>query len=242
MKPRLVPGIHSVLEALKQRPKSIRQITLREGELKGELDSILDIARSKKIPVRRVSVSSLDKIHNPSQGVIAEVCELPEWPSDFFKKSECALIFALDSLEDPHNLGSILRTGWILGAKGIVLPKDRAAGLTPAVEKIASGAVDHLPVLEVTNLVQSLKDLKEHGFWVYGLSEKAEKTLSEVEFANKTVLVVGSEASGLRAGVMDSCDELVKIPQATIEHSLNAAIAASIAGYEVMRQKSPKNL
>jgi len=237
MRPRLVPGIHSVLETLSERPKSIKQITIREGELKGDLDQILKMARSHQIPVKRVNIGALDKIHAPSQGVIAEVNGRPEWNEEHFSKVQHSLVYALDSLEDPHNLGSILRTTWTLGGDGIVIPKDRSVGLTPAVEKISSGAVDHIPVLEVTNLVQTLKDLKEQGFWVYGLTERATKKVFETEFAHKTVLVVGSESSGLRAGVIETCDELVKIPQASGAHNLNAAMAAGIVGYEVIRQR-----
>lgn len=245
MKPRVVPGIHSVLESFKMRPKGVKQLYIREGELKGDLEEIARFARQHNIPLKRVSLQSLDREHPASQGVIAHVVGRPEWDEESLQHNQTALLYALDSLEDPHNLGSILRTSWTIGVDGIIIPKDRSVGLTPAVEKVASGAVDHVPVLEVTNLVQQLKDLKEQGFWIYGLSEKAQRPAHQMEFAPKSVLVVGSEATGLRTGVLDACDELVKIPQTHGAHNLNAGIAAALVGYEALRQrdfsKKPKN-
>jgi 23S rRNA (guanosine2251-2'-O)-methyltransferase len=145
---------------------------------------------------------------------------------------------ALDSIEDPNNVGSIARSAWNLGCLGILTSKDRSAGVTPAAEKVASGGFEHVPVQEVSNLASELIGLKELGFWVYGLDGESSQTLVTTELSAKCVIVIGSEESGLRKPVSGACDALVSIPQASNSQSFNAAVAGAIVGYEFQRQRA----
>ena len=233
---RIVPGIHSVREVFRVRPEKITEIWLREGQLHDDLQEFLEQSQKLHLKINRVPQKRLDQEVGTHQGVIAHVSENPIWPNAaHFKTKERSLIFALDCLEDPHNVGSLLRTGWGLGIHGVVMTKDRSAGMAPAAHKVASGAFEHIPVLETPNLHAELKTLKEIGYWVYGLDTHGAQTLVQTKWASHVVLVIGREDTGLRKSTVSACDALVKIPQASGSHSFNAAIAGALAAYEVTR-------
>lgn len=235
---RLVPGIHSVIEVLKVRPKSVRELWIREGDLHENLQKFLDEARTRHIPVKRASLRMLDREVQSHQGVIAFVESLPDWPSSkTLKNLTHSMIFVLDGFEDPHNVGSIMRSAWNLDATGVILPKDNSAGFAPASQKVACGAFEHLPVLEVANLSSELMSLKELGFWIYGLSEAGDSVF-KMELAPKAVFVIGSEESGLRKPVSGACDVLIGLPQASTASSFNASVTGAIVGFEFLRQRN----
>ena len=180
----------------------------------------------------------LDKITSNHQGVIAFTPEEPEADWRALESAETATLIALDEVEDPHNLGAVLRTAWLFGAAAILTPEHRAAQLSPAVSKVAQGAVEHVPVVRDSALPQQLEELKKHGFWVLGLSHKAKQSLYELEIPKKVVWVLGSEASGLRKSVEGACDDLISIPQAAPNASYNVSVAAAVALAETHRQRS----
>jgi 23S rRNA (guanosine2251-2'-O)-methyltransferase len=233
----VVPGIHSVSEVFKIRPRAIEELWLREGALHGELEEFHRQAQSFRVKIKRVAQKTLDREVMSHQGVIAFVKEGPLWPlAHELRGLERALILALDGLEDPHNVGSLMRTCWGMGAVGVIVPNSHTAALAPSAQKVASGAFEHVPILETANLGAELKDMKDLGFWIYGLDGSSEKSIWDVELAKKSVLVIGSEESGLRKPVASSCDELVRIPQSQTFESFNAAVAGAMACYEFSRQ------
>jgi 23S rRNA (guanosine2251-2'-O)-methyltransferase len=236
---RIVPGIHSSLEALKVRPKKITEIWLREGHLNEDLEKIHGESVRHHVKIKRVNQKTLDHQTYSHQGVIAFIDGGPEWPQpEKLRVAKEGLIFALDSLEDPQNVGSLVRSAWNLGVLGILNTKERSAGDSPAAEKVGSGGFEHIPILEVPNLAAELLTLKELGFWVYGLEAEGAQSLVTTKFAQKSIIVIGSEMAGLRKPVASACDVLISIPQKTSSESFNAAIAGAIAGYEFMRQRA----
>ncbi len=235
---RWVVGIHSCEETLIVRPKKIREVWLREDYLSSEsLRHIADRAAKNKVLVHKKSAGQLDMIGSGNQGVALAALSSPELDWSGLSKDDAKhIVLILDGLEDPHNLGSILRTAWLVGAKAILIPEDRAVGLTPTVCKIASGGAEHVPVEQHTNLASIMQKLKDSGFWIYGLSEKGKRKPWEFELPSKVAWVVGNEGSGLRITTERACDELVRIPQVESGSSYNASIALAMALTETCRQ------
>jgi 23S rRNA (guanosine2251-2'-O)-methyltransferase len=235
---RWVVGIHSCEETLKVRPKQVREIWVREDYLSSEsLRSLADHAAKHRIPVQKKSTGQLDQIGSGHQGVAIAALKDPELNWSIFEKEDAKhIVLILDGLEDPHNLGSILRTAWLTNVKAIFIPEDRAVGLTPTVCKIASGGAEHVPVEQHANLASTMQKLKDAGFWIYGLSEKGKRKPWDFELPQKVAWVVGNEGSGLRITTERACDELVRIPQVDSGSSYNASIALAMALTETCRQ------
>jgi 23S rRNA (guanosine2251-2'-O)-methyltransferase len=230
-------GIHSAAEALRVRPKKVREIWFREDfESAHQLRELAKQAEESGVPVKHRSGGQLDAIGSGHQGVALAVTENPEIDWEQLKGPEPRIILILDGIEDPHNLGSMLRTGWLTGVAGILIPDDRAVGLTPSVCKVASGGAEHVPVESFTNLPSAIQDLKNAGFWVYGLSEKGVRKPWEFKLPKKVAWIVGSEGGGMRITTERACDELVKIPQVESGSSYNAAVAMAMALAETCRQ------
>ena len=224
-------------ELLKVRGRDIEQLWLRENyEDHQELSDIFDHAKRKNVKVQLQNPNMLDKLVSAHQGVMAFTQEEPEADWAKIEASEKCILIALDEVEDPHNLGAILRTAWLFGAQAILTPEHRAANLSPAVSKVAQGAAEHVPVVRESALPERLKQLKEKGFWILGLSHKATQSLYKLEVPEKVVWVLGSESSGLRKSVEGACDELIAIPQASPEASYNVSVAAAVAVSETYRQ------
>jgi 23S rRNA (guanosine2251-2'-O)-methyltransferase len=171
------------------------------------------------------------------QGVVAEVDPYPYADPTALLGAENAIVAALDQIQDPHNLGAVCRSAEVAGAAGVVIPERRAASVTPAVCKASAGAVEHLPVARVRNLADWLAGVKEGGAWIYGAAADAERSYTEVDWSGRAVLVLGSEGSGLRPRVAETCDELVSIPVAGRVGSLNASVAAAVILFEARRQR-----
>lgn len=234
---RKVVGIHSVREVLKVRAKAVARVLLRQGwESAQDLADLAKMATGNGVKLKTVSVKELDALSHGHQGIGAEVLETPELDWSKISSKRYEVLLGLDGIEDPQNLGSILRTAWVLGCQGLLLPSSRAISMTPSVAKVACGGAEHVPLDIHANLQAPLSRLKDKGFWVFALSEKSNKTLWDLKIPDKVVWVVGSEGTGVRKSTLSSCDEVISIPQISQEMSLNAAVSAAIALSETQRQ------
>ena len=240
----LIWGIHAVLGLLRDQPRRIREITIQKGKSSPKLQEIIDLARTNQLRLRfetRLRVpSGSGKVNH--QGVMARMqrvatVSLDDLLAGLEAHSEPPIILALDSIQDPHNLGAIIRSAAAVGVTAIILPKDRSAPLSGTVAKVAVGAMAHVSICMVTNLVNSLKQLQEHGFWVFGAAGEADQTLYEADFAGKVCLVVGGEGKGMRPLVRSQCDHLISIPMQHGLDSLNASVATGVILFEMMRQR-----
>jgi 23S rRNA (guanosine2251-2'-O)-methyltransferase len=234
-------GRQPVRECLRARRRHIHQLVLAEGVgEKGVIAEILDLAADLKIPLKRVPRPRLDGIAKVNQGVALEVAgypyvEVPDILRRARKLAEQPFILALDHLQDPHNLGALLRTAEVVGTHGVIVPHRRAAEVTPAVVSASAGGSEHLRVAQVTNLAQTLKTLKTEGLWVVGLvSHPNAQLYHQVDLNLPVVLVVGAEDRGLSRLVRDTCDLLVQLPMRGQIESLNASVAGGIALYALL--------
>lgn len=226
--------------------RSIRRILLATGaKPAGVLAETIEEARSRGIPIEHVDRRRLDIMARTlkHQGIAAEVAEyryadLSDILSRAGEKGEYPLILVLDSLQDPQNLGSLLRTAEAVGTHGVVIPRHRAVGITPAVVKASAGAVEHLLVAQVTNLVRAIDDLKEAGAWIVGIDMDGRQAFDEIDWNIPLALVVGGEGKGIGRLVKETCDLVVRIPMRGHVSSLNAAVAGSIVLYHAWRKRS----
>ena len=233
----IIYGINPVLEAL--GAGRVREV--RVGERSGErLERVLELAREQQVPVRRVTPDVLDRdarrgVH---QGVTATVDDAPavDW-RDLLDGPQPPLIVVLDGVEDPHNLGAIIRTVDAAGASGIVIQSRRSAALAGAAAKAAAGALAHVRVAEVVNIARAIGELKAAGVWTIGLAGEAGTPYDELDMTGPTALVVGAEGQGLRRLVRGSCDFLASIPMLGRVGSLNVSVATGVALYEAVRQR-----
>jgi 23S rRNA (guanosine2251-2'-O)-methyltransferase len=238
-------GIHAVKEALEaQRP--IDRITIAKGRQDTRIEEIVQIARKKSIPVRFEDRNHLDRLANSKdhQGVVAlaaarAAATLDEILSGANRaRGQIGLVILLDGVEDPHNLGAIVRTALAAGAYGVIIPERRAAGLTDTVARSSAGALAHLPVVKVTNLARAMEDLKEAGYWLVGLDERADKTYTEVDYTSPVGIVLGSEGQGLHELTRKRCDFVVSLPTTGPVKSLNVSVAAGVVLFEAVRQRN----
>lgn len=236
-KGRWVIGIHSCEEAVRVRPKAIAEALLRpKWQDSAALREISDVLRAKNVQIRERSMEQLNQFGAGHQGVALQLTESPEIDWLALAAPGQRIVLILDGIEDPHNLGSMIRTGWLAGVSGILIPEDRAVGLTPSVCKVASGGAEHVPVEAHVNFGSVTQRLKELGFWIYGLAEKGKSRPWDLKLPEKVAWVIGSEGSGMRIPTERLCDELVRLPQVTSGSSYNAAIAAAFALGETCRQ------
>lgn len=234
---RWVAGRHAIDEALRVRPRDSQLLWLRQGwESSQELREVEERARKTKIKIEVKPPSVLDRFCGTHQGALLAVSSRPLLDFEGLKNFEVSTLLALDGLEDPHNLGAILRTAWLSGVHGLMIPEDRAVGLTATVHKVACGGVEHVPVLEANQFAPSIERLKEQGYWVFGLSHKAKNSLFEMKLPEKIVWAIGAEDKGLRTSTERLCDELVSIPQIDAAASYNASVATAMALTETVRQ------
>jgi 23S rRNA (guanosine2251-2'-O)-methyltransferase len=233
----IVQGFHAVREALEGSPRRIRKIILAEGKLDARAREILALARTHHIPVYREPRERLGRASH--QGVVAELTGF-EWREleDLLAEAPKPEFFlALDQVEDPRNLGAVLRTADGAGVHGIVVPERRTAPPSEAAASASAGALFHAPMARVTNLADALAFLKARGLWVVGLAPEAPKPWYSFDFTSPVALVIGSEGKGLRPRVAAQCDERVSLPQRGKVQSLNLSVAAGIVLYEVVRQR-----
>jgi 23S rRNA (guanosine2251-2'-O)-methyltransferase len=231
-------GVHPVLEALRAR-HPLDRVLIARGAAGSRLQEIIDLCRELSIPVRFEPRSALDRVAGTAahQGVVA--LGASGRTADFESLLEGArLVVVCDGVEDPHNLGAIVRTAHAAGANALVIPERRAVGLTEVVAKAAAGALEHLPLARVANISRTLESLKKRGFWIYGLDERGPQDYDRVEFSLPTAIVLGGEGRGLHEMVKRHCDVLVRIPLAGRISSLNVSVAAGIVLFEWKRRYS----
>jgi len=236
-------GIHAVKEALEaQRP--IEHIVIAKGRQDTRIEEIVQLARKKSIPVRFEDRSQLDRLANSKdhQGVVALAAARAAAALDDIlasaNQARAGLIILLDGVEDPHNLGAIVRTALAAGAHGVVIPERRAAGLTDTVARSSAGALAHLPVAKVTNLARAMGELKQAGYWLVGLDERADKAYTEVDYTSRVGIVLGSEGQGLHELTRKRCDFVVSLPTTGPVKSLNVSVAAGVVLFEAIRQRN----
>jgi 23S rRNA (guanosine2251-2'-O)-methyltransferase len=234
-------GRQPVRECLRARRRHIHQLILAEGvSEKGIVGEILQLARGLKLPVKRAPRSELDRIAKVHQGVALEVASYPYVEVNAIlgwarKLGERPLVLALDHVQDPHNLGALLRTAEAGGIHGAIIPGRRAVGVTPAVVSTSAGASEHLRLAQITNLVRTLESLKAEGLWVVGLeSRPSARPYDQVDLNLPLVLVVGAEDQGLSRLVRETCDLLVRLPMRGQIGSLNASVAGGIVLYAAL--------
>jgi 23S rRNA (guanosine2251-2'-O)-methyltransferase len=225
-----------VREALRAR-KALDRVLVVRGAAGTRLQEIIDLAREAGVPLRFEAREQLDRVCRGTshQGVAA--LEAPQRHARLEDVLEAPLVVLLDGVEDPHNLGAIIRTAHAAGAGAVILPERRAAPVNETVAKAAAGALAWLPVVRVTNLNRALETLKENGFWIFGLDERGTQLYTEAEFTPKTALVLGGEGSGLHQTVRERCDFLLRIPMAGEVASLNVSVAAGVVLFEWSRRR-----
>ena len=234
----ILSGVHPVAEALRAG-HPLDRVLVAQGAGGARLQEIIDMARRASIPVRFEPRGALDRVAGTSahQGVVALGAARKYAALEDVAAAD--LVVVLDGVEDPHNLGAIIRTAHAAGASSVIIPERRAVGLTDVVAKAAAGALEHLPVVRVTNLNRTLGSLKERGFWIYGLDERGSEEYHRVEYQSPTALVFGGEGGGLHEHVRKHCDVLVRIPMAGKISSLNVSVAAGVVLFELRRRHDP---
>ena len=237
----LIIGRNAVMEALKSK-KTIEALYITNGPREGSINVIINLAKENRIVLKEVDKKKLDSMSDGAvhQGVIARITpykyfEVKDILDEAKKKGEDPFIIILDELEDPHNLGSIIRTAETCGVHGIIIPKRRNVGVTPTVYKSSVGAVEHVKIAKVTNINNTIDDLKSEGVWIYGADIEGQEYSYEVDFSGPCALIIGSEGRGISKLTLKKCDKLVKIPMIGKINSLNASVAGGIMMYEVLK-------
>jgi 23S rRNA (guanosine2251-2'-O)-methyltransferase len=238
-------GINSVTEALKARGRAFQWVGMAKERHDLRLQRLIEDCRRLGVPVRFVQRTELDRMAGNAahQGVVAVAAAKQYNDLDDViaaKRGEHSLVVVLDGIEDPHNLGAILRTADAAGANGVVIPERRAAGVTGTVAKASAGASEHLPIAKVTNISRTLEELKERNLWTVGLDERAAQSYDSVDYNMDCALVLGAEGKGLHDLVKKKCDFLVSIPMLGKVPSLNVSVAAAVVLYEMVRQRRAK--
>jgi 23S rRNA (guanosine2251-2'-O)-methyltransferase len=233
----LLLGINPVREAL-LAGRPLDRILVAKGAGGQRLQEIIDLSRQAGIPVRFEPRPALDRAANNGvhQGVLAFPTAAPAKRPDSSNFENASLLVVLDGVEDPHNLGAIVRTANAAGAGGVLVPERRASGITETVVKASAGAIEYTPVIRVVNISRTLEDLKQRGFWIYGLDERGEHLHSDIEYASPAAFVFGGEGKGLHELVKKHCDFLVRIPMAGKIASLNVSVAAGVVLFEFRRR------
>ncbi len=231
----IIAGKNTILEAIKAERKIYEVYSL-----KGSNDDILTICGEKQIKIKELDKMSLNKVlpHN-NQGIGALVGDYGYQTLEdaLSNKKENKLFIILDSLEDPHNLGAILRSADAFKVDAVIIPKNRSVKLNSTVAKVSSGAIEYVKVIEVTNLTQTIKKLKKNGFWVVGTDANTDQTIHEIDIDTNLCVVIGSEGKGIGRLVKENCDYVVKIPMSGHLNSLNASVSAALVIYEIYRRK-----
>lgn len=244
-----VYGINPIRSLLFRQDTPLKKIIIADGRSGPLIKEIIDGARQRKIPLEWKSRQHLEDLTGTTdhQGIVGlrdsfVYADLEDVLKNRSPHLLHDLILILDSILDPQNLGSIIRSAHCLGANGVIIPTDRAACVTPAVIKVSAGSAEQLPIARVTNLSQTIDYLKDKGFWIYGADAHGGKSIREQSFTGQMALVMGSEAKGIRPLVKRKCDYLITIPMAGTFDSFNVAVAAGIIQYEIFMQRQNSNL
>lgn len=242
-----VEGRNSVIELL-ESGKDINKIFVEKGEKHGSIHKIIAMAKEKRVIIVEKDKRQMEEMaqNKNYQGVIAlvppfEYCEIEDILDKAKEKDEDPFVLILDGIEDPHNLGSIIRTAETAGVHGVIIPKRRAVGVNSTVAKVSAGAVEHMLVARVTNVTDAIDKLKKEGLWICGTDINTDKYYYEQDLTGPIGIVIGNEGSGMSNKVTKNCDFLVKIPMKGKVTSLNASVSAGIVIYETLKQRLQKN-
>lgn len=242
-------GFHAVNSVLKQHGAptlSVVRLWVLEGRRDQRMTELLLLAKDRNIRFEYASRDQLDLLVTPGarhQGVVAQVQRSATSSVDvslealLAKETPDLLLLILDGVQDPHNLGACLRTADAAGVHAVIAPKDRAVSINPTVKKVACGAAETVPFIQVTNLATAMRQIQESGVWITGAAGEAEKTLYDIDFKGRVAIVMGAEGEGMRRLTREHCDELVNIPMAGSVESLNVSVATGVCLYEVVRQR-----
>lgn len=231
---RLIAGTHAVGEVLKVSPGEISKIFYTKDLPPQQKRIVMEASQHQGFLAEEKAKSILDSLYMNHQNCLVWARGRPQFEESNLKDK--SLILFLDGVEDPHNLGAIMRSAWLLSVDCIYIPDNRSVDLTPTTHKVACGGVEHVPVVAEVNFKSSIEHFKKIGFWVYGLSHKGKKVITDVELAPRSILMLGAEDKGLRSTTETMCDELVCIPQAAATASYNVSVAAALSMYEYRRQ------
>jgi len=240
-------GVHAVTAALRYQSTDVQELWVASNSNRQRLKELLDLASAAALPVRRLPQERLDGRSGGArhQGVLALMSTAPptvmsEAELDTLLQGEeghASLFLVLDGVQDPHNLGACLRSADAVGVSGVILPKDRAVGITPVVRKVACGAAESVPLIQVTNLARTLRRLKDAGLWIIGADAEGTTSLYEADLSGPLALVLGAEGKGLRRLTREHCDVLVTIPMSGTVASLNVSVAAGVCLFEAVRRR-----
>lgn len=243
----IIFGLHAVEAALKRDPASIEQLWCDAQRKDRRVRELASLAENQGVRPQWVAKHELEALlpaESRHQGVVARVRGIAEHNESYLEQllvglDEPALLLVLDGVTDPHNVGACLRSADAAGVHAVIVPRDRACGLTPVVRKVASGAAETIPFIRVTNLARTLKMIRDAGVWVIGTAlEDASSSLYQTQLTGPVALVVGAEGKGLRRLTRDNCDELIYIPMAGTVQSLNVSVATGVCLFEAMRQRT----
>lgn len=246
MREDLIIGRNAVIEALKS-DRTIECVYVSKGDLEGSIKVALGLAKDKGVVIKEADRRKLDTMCDGlnHQGIVARVtpfkyCEVNDILEDAKRKEKQPFIVILDEIEDPHNLGSIIRTAELCGVHGIIIPKRRNVGVTSTVYKCSAGAIEHMKIAKVTNINATIDMLKEQGIWIYGADIDGKDYSYNTDFSGPCALIIGSEGKGISSLTLKKCDLLVKIPMIGKINSLNASVAGGIMMYEVLKGRLTK--
>lgn len=236
-------GLHAVQALLERHPERVIELALLQGRDDERLTQIVKLAQQMGIGIQRMGRKALDERAKDThhQGVVAKVKAAPALTEKdlprLLEGKQAPLLLVLDGVTDPHNLGACLRNADAAGAVAVVVPKDKSAQLSAVVRKVAVGAAETVPLVSVTNLARTLKELQQAGIWVVGTAGEAEQFIYDCKMTGPMALVMGAEGKGMRRLTRETCDELVKLPMAGSVSSLNVSVAAGICLFEAVRQR-----
>lgn len=241
----LIVGLHAVEALLQKQPERVTQLYLLKDRQDNKIQAIVDLAKQHHIKMEFYSRHGLDHlVHQDNhQGVVA-ICQKAKVYSEqdlesiLAKLKEPAFLLILDGIQDPHNLGACLRSADAAGVHAVIAPKDKSVGLTQAVAKVASGAAETIPFIQVTNLARTMRFLKDQNIWLFGAAAEADKTLHQADLTMSIALVLGAEGVGLRRLTREHCDMLLNIPMRGFVNSLNVSVATGIFLFEALRQRT----
>ena len=237
----MIYGVHAVLRRLQQAPELCIELICADKP-GPRLQQLIDRASDAGIEVRTESRATLKQLcgTDKHQGCLLKTRESAprmDFKTCLLNVKQGTLLLVLDGIQDPHNLGACLRTADACGVDAVIIPRDRAAKVNATVRKVAAGAAESVPIIEVTNISRSLKDLKQAGVWIYGTTDMAEDSFYDHDYSRPVALVMGAEGTGLRRLTLESCDHLVKLPMLGQVESLNVSVATGVCLYEILRSR-----
>jgi 23S rRNA (guanosine2251-2'-O)-methyltransferase len=240
-------GMHAVRVLLMRSPGRVRRVLVASGREAGRFAEIRTLAQRAGVQVSGADEPMLDRLAGSGrhQGVVAEITPRAGDPETQLEEAleaagDAPLLLVLDGVQDPHNLGACLRSADAAGVAAVIAPRDRAAGVTPVVRKVAAGAAESVPFVSVVNLARTLRELKARGVWLVGTDDNADKSLYEADLTGPTAIVMGSEGEGMRRLTRECCDQLVAIPMAGAVESLNVSVATGVVLFEAVRQRQTR--